>query len=37
MTLVLIGKDLVFEGSTAQIGDKQVPGSYIIQVKNTGS
>ena len=26
MTLVLIGKDLVLEGSTTKIEDKQVPG-----------
>ena len=26
MTLVLIGKDLVLEGSTPKIEDKQVPG-----------
>ena len=30
MTLVLIGKDLVFEGSITQIGDKQVPGTVAI-------
>ena len=29
MTLVLIGKDLVLEGSTTKIEDKQVPGIYI--------
>ena len=28
MTLVLIGKDFVLEGSTTQIEDKQVPGMY---------
>ena len=29
MTLVLIGKDLVLEGSTTKIKDKQVPGIHI--------
>ena len=29
MTLVLTGKDLVLEGSTTKIEDKQVPGIYI--------
>ena len=29
MTPVLIGKDLVLEGSTTKIEDKQVPGIYI--------
>ena len=29
MTLVLIAKDLVLEGSTIKIEDKQVPGIYI--------
>ena len=29
MTLVLIAKDLVLEGSTTKIEDKQVPGIYI--------
>ncbi len=29
MTRVLIGKDLVLEGSTTKIEDKQVPGIYI--------
>ena len=29
MTSVLIGKDLVLEGSTPKIEDKQVPGIYI--------
>ena len=29
MTLVLIGKDLVLEGSTTKIEDKQVPGVDI--------
>ena len=29
MTLVLIGKDLVLEGSTTKIEDKQVAGIYI--------
>ena len=27
--LVLIGKDLVLEGSTTKIEDKRVPGLYI--------
>ena len=27
MTLVLIGKDLVLEGSTTKLEDKQVPGT----------
>ena len=30
MTLVLIGKDLVLEGSTTKIEDKEVPGIYLI-------
>ena len=30
MTLVLIGKDLVLEGSTPKIEDKQVPGIYYV-------
>ena len=34
MTLVLIGKDLVLEGSTTKIEDKQVPGIYIILINN---
>ena len=29
MTLVLIGKDFVLEGSTTKIEAKQVPGIYI--------
>ena len=29
MTLVLVGKGLVLEGSTFKIEDKQVPGMYI--------
>ena len=29
MTLFLIGKDLVLEGSRLKIEDKQVPGIYI--------
>ena len=29
MALVLIGKDIVLEGSTTKIEDKQVPGVYI--------
>ena len=29
MTFVLIGKDLVLEGSTTRIEDKRVPGIYI--------
>ena len=29
MTPVLIGKDLVLEGSNPKIEDKQVPGMYI--------
>ena len=29
MTIVLIGKDLVLEGSRLKIEDKQVPGIYI--------
>ena len=32
MTLVLIGKDLVLEGSTTKIEDKQVPGIYIYMM-----
>ena len=34
MTLVLIGKDLVLEGSTTKIEDKQVPGMYIIYIQH---
>ena len=30
MTIVLIGKDLVLEGSTPKIEDKQVPGMYFL-------
>ena len=30
MTLVLIGKDLVLEGSRHYIEDKQVPGIYRV-------
>ena len=29
MTLVLIEKDLVLNGSRKQTGDKQVPGMYL--------
>ena len=29
MALVLLGKDIVLEGSTTKIEDKQVPGVYI--------
>ena len=32
MTLVLIGKDLVLEGSTTKIEDKQVPGTNTWSV-----
>jgi len=35
MTLVLIGKDLVLKGSTTKIEDKQVPGMYCVNRKNT--
>ena len=30
MALVLLGKDIVLEGSTTKIEDKQVPGVYIF-------
>ena len=29
MTLVLVGKGLVLEGSTLKIEDKQVPGTHM--------
>ena len=32
MTIVLIGKDLVLEGSTPKIEDKQVPGMYFFYI-----
>ena len=32
MTLVLIGKDLVLEGSTPKIENKRVPGVYYIYI-----
>ena len=34
MTLVLIGKDLVLEGSRLKIEDKQVPGRSIFFSEN---
>ena len=34
MTLVLIGKNLVLEGSRLKIEDKQVPGIYVIDHPN---
>ena len=37
MTLVLIGKDLVLEGSTTKIKDKQVPGIYCFTLKASKS
>ena len=30
MTIVLIGKDLILEGSTLEIEDKQVPRNILI-------
>ena len=33
MTLVLVGKDLVLEGSKLKIEDKRVPGWYVIPPK----
>jgi len=32
MTLVLIGKDLLLEGSTTKIEDKQVPDGYKLMI-----
>ena len=34
MTLVLIGKDLVLEGSRLKIEDKQVPGTTDLKKKH---
>ena len=35
MTLILNGKGLLLEGSTAKIEDKQVPGIYIYIINDS--